>query len=98
MIFFGLVNLFLEVFSSSDNHSLKCYSDSVCHRSDVVSLFYTCTHFHDVIVKSLEPVLTHTSFGFCVEMPCQEQTACREISMSDQVTKKADSLVKDCLN
>ena len=25
------------------------------------------------------------------------QTACREISMSDQVTKKADRLAKDCL-
>ena len=43
-----------------DNHSLQCYSDSVCNRSDVVSLFYTCTHFHDVIVKSQEPVLIHT--------------------------------------
>ena len=54
------MNLFLEVFSSSDNHSLRCYSDSVCNRSNVVSLFYTCTRFHDVIVKSQEPVLIHT--------------------------------------
>ena len=77
-----------------DNHSLQCYSDSVCNRSDVVSLFYTCTHFHDVIVKSQEPVLIHTLFFW----RCQVQTACREISMSDHVTKKADSLVKDCLN
>ena len=29
----------LEESSSSDNHSLQCYSDSVCNRSDVVSLF-----------------------------------------------------------
>ena len=34
----------LEVFSSSDNPSLQCYSDSVCNRCDVESLFYTCTH------------------------------------------------------
>ena len=54
-----LVNLFLEVLSSSDIHSLPCSSDSACNRSDVVSLFYTCTHFHDVIVKSQEAVLLH---------------------------------------
>ena len=47
------------VFSFSDNHSLQCYSDSVCNRSDVVSLFCTCTHFHDVIMKSREPVLVY---------------------------------------
>ena len=90
------MNLFLEVFSSSDNHSLQCYSDSVCNRSNVVSLFYICTHFHDVIVKSHEPVLIHILWVF--EMPCQVQTTCKEVSMSDQFTKKADSLVKYCLN
>ena len=36
-----------------------------------------------------------SSFVF-LEMPCQVQTACREISMSNQVTKKADNLAKDC--
>ena len=61
--------------------------DSVCNRSDVVSLFYTCTHFHDVIVKSQKPVLVYI-LCFVFEMPCQVQTACREIAMSDQVTKK----------
>ena len=76
------MNLFLEVLSSSDNHSLQCYSDSVCNRSDVVSLFYTCTHFYDIIVKSQEPLLIHILW-FVFEMPCQVQTACREISMSD---------------
>ena len=52
--------------------------------------------FHDVVVKSQEAVLIHILWFF--EMPCQVQAACREISMSDQVTKKADSVVKGCLN
>ena len=60
--FVSCESIFRKYFSSSDNHSLQCYSDSVCNRSNVVSLFYTCTHFihvHIFIVKSQEPVLMH---------------------------------------
>ena len=55
---------FRSISPSSDNHSFQCYSDSVCNRSDVVSLFYTCRHFHDVIVKSHESVLIHILWFF----------------------------------
>ena len=58
--FMSCESIYYKYFSSSENHSLQCYSDSVCNRSNVVSLFYTCTHFHDVIVKSQEIVLVHT--------------------------------------
>ena len=53
-------------------------------------LYPCCIHVH-IFMMSL---LIHVLFL----MPCQLQTACRELYMSDQVTKKADSLVKDCLN
>ena len=37
----------------------------------MVSLFYTCTHFYDVFVKSHPCAHAYTSFGL-FEMPCKQ--------------------------
>jgi hypothetical protein len=55
-----------SMFPSENNHSLQCYIDYVCNRSDVVFLFYTCIHFHDVIVNYIS--WSHRSLCSCTAL------------------------------
>jgi hypothetical protein len=52
-------SIFRHMFAATENHSLQFCINYVCCTDDVVSLFYTCTYFHDVHVKSQENVLMH---------------------------------------
>ena len=78
-----------------DNDVCAAFLDS----SGVVFSKLELTLFSKMFTAMLSDAFRgHDDDGIYINMPCQVLTACREISMLDQVIKKAESLAKYCLN